>query len=543
DDLWLNEAFAEWIAHKAVSNLAPDLDAWTKFRQRASGALATDSLDRTHAIYHPIGTPKEAAEMFDAITYGKGSAVLRMMEAFLGESAFRAGLRGYMQAFRFGNAKGADLWRHLGDESGQDVEGIMGDWIRQPGHPAIEAAWDAGSGTLRVRQARSRGSPLAAGGPERWRVPLVIAYGDDTGRHVVRHLLGKDEENVPLPVVGVLRWVWPNADDVGFYRCLTDDRLWEGLVQNAKELTNAERIAVMRDLWFQVRNGTRTPLEVLPLVARLVDGEAGYEVLQVQAALWRDVERILEAGAPRFLPPFRAWVAQSYAKSYRRLGLRGRPGESAPDRMRRALLVRLVAGIGRSPKAVADTLKVAARERKDAAGVDGNLAGQAVAVEAITGNAATLKLHLSTALSRRDAGRSPQEVERYLYVLPAFRAPRQVEGVLEALLSGEVAAQAVGPILRALLVEPHSQKLAWRFLVRHWKKVSAQLGEAWIANLVEASGELPGNLARDVEAFWARQRKGRAEQAWGRARERLAEKAEFLARVTPDVARWAATLS
>ncbi|MES2154471.1 MAG: M1 family metallopeptidase [bacterium] len=541
DDLWLNEAFAEWMAHKVVDAQHPDLDAWNRFRARAAGALSTDTLQSTHAIYHPIKTPAEAAEMFDAITYGKGSAVMRMLEAFLGPDAFRKGLQSYMREFRFKNAAGADLWRHLGKAAGQDVGRIMKDWVGQPGHPALSCAWD---GRLRVTQARAVSSPLVKTTAQRWRVPMVIRYEDGDGVHVVRHLLSRPSEIVDIPISGRLHWLWPNAEDVGFYQCNLDAGLRRSAVEHASRLRPEERIAFVRDFWFQVRAGQADANEFLAVFAQLADGEARYDVVQQTVGLMRGAERILEtAGMDAALTPLRLWVAKSLGASYRKLG--PEPGKEDTDmtRERRAALLRALAAVARDPSAIADARGVAIKERRKPAAVDATVSGVAVAIEAVVGDAATLKTHLATYKKRRDGHASPQDVERYLYVLPAFREPKLVEAVLATLKGGDVAPQAVGPILRAMLVEPHSQRQAWAYVQRNWTQIKTKLGEAWVANIVEASGELPADLAPKVLAFYRKRLGKMAGQAFKRAQERLEQNAEFMQRVAPGVEKWAKSLA
>ena len=539
DDLWLNEAFAEWMAHKIAHDLRPDLDVWDHFRQRASSAMSTDALERTHAIYHPIRTPAEAAEMFDAVTYGKGSAVMRMLEAFLGEEAFRDGLRAYMAEFRFGNAQGSDLWRHLGEASGQDVEGIMRDWILQAGHPVVACAWE--DGVLRLRQQRARSRPDATVADTVWRVPLVIRYEDDAGEHVMRHLMGDRHETLDVPAEGRLRWLWPNADDMGFYRTIFDDGLLRAILEAPGALRSAERIALVRDLWLQVRVGDRDIGSFLDAFDRLVDGEAPYDVVQHTVGVMRELEGLLESGGREdALPALRAWVRARLLRAYRVLGAEPEGAEPPQTRERRASLLRAVGGVGRDDATVADARRIAAREREDPAGVDPDLAGTAVAVEAITGGADTLRAHLAAYQARRAAHVAPQDMERYLYVLPAFRGDAEVREVLRTLASGDVAPQAVGPILRGMLVQPHAQRAAWAFLREDWPGLRKRLGEAWIAILVEACGELPPAMRDEVVAFLDVNLEGTASQAYARAKERLAERAGFLPRVVPGIADWMA---
>ena len=48
----------------------------------------------------PVKTESEADSAIDEITYQKGQSFLRMLESYLGEEDFRAGIRSYMQAHR-----------------------------------------------------------------------------------------------------------------------------------------------------------------------------------------------------------------------------------------------------------------------------------------------------------------------------------------------------------------------------------------------------------------------------------------------------------
>jgi len=539
DDLWLNEAFAEWMAHRAADALRPDLDVWARFRQRATGAMATDALAQTHAIYTPVRSPAEASELFDAITYGKGSAVLRMLHAYLGDRTFRDGLRSYMRAFRLRNARGADLWRHLGQASGQDVASIMQDWITQPGHPVVSARVDGP--TVVLSQERAVSSPLAAAAATRWRIPLVLRYEDDAGVHELPHLLRGKTGKVRLPLQGRLRWLWPNAGDVGFVRSDVAPGLRDGLARAAPSLAPAERVALLRDAWAQLRAGRMGAEEMLSWLDSLLDPDAPYEVLQHQVAVLRELERILETAAPEALPRLRAFVAQAFLPGWRAVGPTPAPSDTPQARLRRAALLRAVAGIGRDPGAVAVARKVAAAERKGPGKVDANLSGTAVAVEAVLGDAQTLATHVATFQARRDANASPQDTERYLYVLAAFRAPELVERVLGLCKEGTIAPQAVGPLVRAMLTEPHAQRQAWAWVKGNWGFVQERLGDAWVANLVEASGELPADLGDDMRAFWTASLKGRAAQAFGRGEEKLRERAELVARFAPKLDAWLAS--
>jgi aminopeptidase N len=78
-------------------------------------------------------------QIFDEISYGKGGSILRMIEAYVGEDAFRNGVSTYLNRFKFSNANGEDLWIALEEASGKQVAMIMREWIKKPGYPLLVA--------------------------------------------------------------------------------------------------------------------------------------------------------------------------------------------------------------------------------------------------------------------------------------------------------------------------------------------------------------------------------------------------------------------
>ncbi|MFO1533345.1 MAG: M1 family metallopeptidase, partial [Thermoplasmatota archaeon] len=425
DDLWLNESFAEWVAHKAVDSIWPEHEVWIDFQARTSSALATDALAATHPIYQPVATPAEAAELFDAITYGKGSAVLRMLEAFLGSEPFRAGLRKYMAEFGGANAVGADLWRHLGAAAGRPVERIMTQWVTQAGHPVVRIQ-SLGGNKFRLHQERFRLLPEAKepAPPTRWDIPMVLRWRDQSGVHERPHLLDAAASELELPIEGALRWLHGNAADVGFYRVDPDPQLTTLLAGGLDDLSPAERVGVLRDQWGLVRSGLRPPAGLFGLMAAAMRGKPHYAVAETAVAILRETERLLETLADDVaLQRFRAWVGRTFAPAFAAVGSDARPGEHPSQGLLRAALYRAVAGIARDAAAVTAAVSLADRERANAAAVDPNVAGTVVSIAALGGGSDRFELHRATYVARRESKAPPQDADRYLGSLAAFRAP------------------------------------------------------------------------------------------------------------------------
>ena len=94
DDLWLNEGFATWMEGRTTRKLHPEWD-----RDHVDAAYTSPWADgaRRPCDHRPVvqhvEPSEQASQAFDGITYGKGSAVINMLEDYVGADAWRAGVR------------------------------------------------------------------------------------------------------------------------------------------------------------------------------------------------------------------------------------------------------------------------------------------------------------------------------------------------------------------------------------------------------------------------------------------------------------------
>jgi puromycin-sensitive aminopeptidase len=94
--IWLNEAFATFMATMCSDNFNADWGRWNQFSLERSMAFDVDSLANTRPIEVEVNSPVDAEAMFDLLTYEKGGSVLRMLEQYLGEQEFRDGISYYL---------------------------------------------------------------------------------------------------------------------------------------------------------------------------------------------------------------------------------------------------------------------------------------------------------------------------------------------------------------------------------------------------------------------------------------------------------------
>ncbi|KAF4672967.1 hypothetical protein FOL47_011156 [Perkinsus chesapeaki] len=180
DDLWLNEGFATFMENLSTDALFPDLGVWNMYvSSDLESALHLDGMRSSHPIKVPITAAEDVDEVFDAISYEKGCAIVRTLWAVLGPDAFRKGVQIYMDRHQYRNTQTSDLWTAFEEASGQPIKEMMNSWTDQMGYPLLEVGPRDTNGNCKVTQSwfLSDGSIKPGDNDKKWVVPILI--GDD----------------------------------------------------------------------------------------------------------------------------------------------------------------------------------------------------------------------------------------------------------------------------------------------------------------------------------------------------------------------------
>jgi len=536
DDLWLNEAFATWMAYKIVDDWRPSWRIWMDFEAGKGAALALDALVSAHPIRAEIQNAEEAGESFDAITYEKGGAVLRMLEGFLGEDRFRDGIRLYMRRHREANATADDLWGALGEASGQPILEMANGWIRQTGYPLVSVSVQRGAGqtVAELRQRRFFAEPGVADRdpPTRWMVPVVLRFRDATGVKEQPVLLSDDVARVKLEATGEVAWCIGNAEARGFYRTAYDVDALTRLLPAVAELRPAERVALLSDTWALVRAGEAPIGGFLDLVASLRN-ETDHVVLDEVVGRLSLIEHRFLADADR--GRFAAFVADLFGAQAAKLGWgHGGTGEDDETRLRRAVLLRALVLLAREPAHIAEA--ASRLPGAVAAELDPNLLDTVVTAAARQADEA--RFEDLRARARTDA--DPATKRRYLHALARVESPALAARAVELALSDDVPMQDFSSYVGVLLGNRATREAAFRLVRDRWAETRAKADSPMILRrLVEGLGALPERRhADEVKAFLAAHPIEGAKQATAQTLERMQMDANLRDRLLGPVGDW-----
>ena len=491
--IWLNEAFATFMELKVTDAFRPEWDRWSGFSLSRSSAFDTDALESTRPIEYPVVSPADAEGMFDVLTYEKGAAVVRMLEQYLGEERFRAGIRKYMASHRYGNTETTDLWDAIEEATGEPVRRIMDSWIFQGGHPIVSANISEDGRVLRLGQERSSYLP-AETDDRRWAIPLLLRCGTRSGSVTTTTAL-LDGDELEIQLQDPVTWVVANAEGHGFYRVRYAPPLREALATRAQtDLSPVERYCLVDDLWVSVLAGSATAADFLDLV----DGFSE----ETDVSVWRrilgaldQIERITDGTARSAL---RHRVRALVAPGVERLGWDARPEDTDRDRELRGALIGGLTTLGDDPDAQRQVADLFQRYSRDTSSVDANVAAAVIKATAVRANQADL----DALIEGFQSATTPQEEQRCLYALAEVRDPALMQQVLDLAVTAAVRTQNAPFLISACISNRDNSGLVWRVVHEHWAEMNSRFPSNSIARMLSGIRTVADPaIAADIEAF------------------------------------------
>lgn len=495
DNLWLNEGFASWMGTKATGQFNPDWRVWLQANQERERAMELDARATTHPIQQAVKNESDANDAFDDITYLKGQSFLRMLETWLGEDAFRSGIRAYMARHQYSNTTTADLWTALDQSTGKPVTRMARSWTEFAGFPLItaESSCKNGKGSVTLTQQQFHAQASKDPSP-RWTVPIAIAsVGAPRNAHYA--LLENDRLKLehkaacddPLLI---------DPESVGYYRIAYSDADFAALAQNLPRLPDAARLKLISDTWALVANGARPLTSITTLFSRLGD--------EPQRAVWEEVaDKLMELdrlaiGSPA-REPLRAYAIGLLKPKLLQLGWTPKPSEPDDTRLLRAKLIEKLGKL-QDRETVAQAQQRFREFLKNPESLPASIADTVIEIAGREADAATWKMlreRLAKAITSEDRS-------RYFNALCAARDPSLAAESLKLALDPKLPSVMALRAPREVAANEHIE-LAWA-----WTKAN---GDALLDRLTSferneffgrvLNDSTNADLAADLETYAA----------------------------------------
>jgi aminopeptidase N len=479
NDLWLNEGFASWMASKATEHLHPDWAPWrSALNGGTAGVMVQDARAGTHPIVRPVDTIDEANLAFDGITYSKGLAVIRMIEAYVGEDAFRTGVRNYLSAHRLGNTVSSDLWSAVQAASGQPVLQIAHDFTEQSGYPVVRAtgaACASGSGDSHIGLTQRRFAlDETARTQQMWSIPIVARRLNGQPARTVMPARASASIDVP-PGCGPYLI---NAGQTAFFRVLYDQRNFDALASGFAALDADDQLGMLIDYWAFARSGDAPFTNYLRLISTLPANADPVVAMDTADSMTSFLD--YARGRPSE-PAVRAYGRAVLAPFFQRVGWTPRNGENPNDSLLRAKLVAALGELG-DPDLIAEARRRVEASRRSPSALPGSVRNAAYGVYAYNATPAQFAGLVAQAKAATDF----VEQRRLWGVIGNVNDNAIAQQLLNMTLGNDIPRPLRVRVIRA--VAGNHARMAWDFLVAH---------RAAIESLLEAGVrlEFPGGIA------------------------------------------------
>ncbi|MGH8162556.1 MAG: M1 family metallopeptidase [Gammaproteobacteria bacterium] len=272
NDIWLNEAFATWMAQKIMDELHPGWSSKLRAVDSRQAAMSADSLVSARAVRQPIKSTGDIKNAFDSITYLKGAAVISMFEHYVGPQKFREGMHNYLVAHRYGSGTLQGFLDAISKAAGENIGPAFKTFLNQPGLPMIHATLAMKDGKPVVHLAQSRYFPIGSTGNrhgEHWQIPVCMRYAAGGKVHQQCAMLTQEQADVPLDATAMPTWFMPNDENFGYYQWALGKQGYAALAKSYRQLEPTGQMSLARSIEAAFNDGSINTAEAMQELAPL----------------------------------------------------------------------------------------------------------------------------------------------------------------------------------------------------------------------------------------------------------------------------------
>jgi alanyl aminopeptidase len=483
NDLWLNEGMATWMESRAVDRWRPAWGALVDAASEGLGVMDQDALASARAVRQPVVSTSEADEAFDGITYEKGAAVMQTIQGWIGEEAFRRGLRDYLQTNARKSVHADALLSALDRASGKDVSHMAATFLDRPGVPVVSAQLSCERGArwsveLGDEAWHPLGSTVKDDG-KAWVVPVcVLAQGEK--QTSCTELV----EGAPALVAGrgCPAWVHPNASS-GYYRFDLAAGDLAKLAAARTKLDVPQRVSLLSNAWASVRAGSLKPDAVLKILPSF-DDDGARQVVDELVGILVSMNDALVEDASR--AAFQKLVLARFGKRKKALGWTPKKDEASggDDAMLRRSVLWTLGELAEDDATLKEADDVASKWLVDPSSVDADAA--AVAVDLASRHAGPTRITQLRVAAK--GAKTDEDRIIALRALGGFDDPKLLESALDVVLTDEVKIADVRYVMGAAYARKRARPIVERWTRARWDELRKKLPGSLSAGLVRGAG-------------------------------------------------------
>ncbi|KAK3081572.1 hypothetical protein LTS18_005317, partial [Coniosporium uncinatum] len=536
DGLWLNEGFATWMSWYSCNTFYPEWKVWQGYvTDNLQSALGLDSLRSSHPIEVPVKRADEINQIFDAISYSKGSCVLRMISKYLGEETFMEGIRRYLKKHAYGNTQTGDLWAALSDASGKDVEKVMDIWTKNVGFPVVTVTENSKDSSIHVKQ--NRFLRTADVKPEEDKTLYPVFLGLRTKDGVDEDAVLNDREaNFKVKDLDFYK---VNADHSGIYRTSYSPERLMKLGEAAKQglLSVEDRAGMIADAGSLAAAGYQKSSGILLLLKSFKD--------EPEFVVWDEL--VARIGAVRGAWIFEDDAVKEALKKFQRdlaaekahkMGWTFKDSDGHIEQQFKSLLFGNagLAGDSEVVKAAFDMFNKF--KSGDRSAIHPNLRSSVYAIVLTEGG----EDEYEAILNEYRTAKTSDERNTALRSIGRAKKPELIKRTLGLPLSDEVKGQDIYLPLGGLRSHKDGINALWNWMKDHWEELEKKLppGLTMLGSVVSicTSSFTHPDQMEDIEEFFNKKSTKGFNQSLAQSLDAIRAKSKWIERDGEDVKKW-----
>ncbi|XP_073818645.1 suppressor of ER stress-induced death [Musca autumnalis] len=260
-DIWLNEGFASYMEYESLRNIEPDWRIMDQFVVNTlQNVFQLDAMSSSHKISIEVGNPEEISEIFDRISYDKGSTLIRMMGHFLTTPVFRKGLHNYLKELSYRSAEQDDLWHFLTLAAKSEglldrnttVKEIMDTWTLQVGFPVVHVTKHPNTNVIRLEQQRfvykkfNKQNYTSQDDASLWWIPITYTTAEELDFENTRPITWIPRSKVyeiESRNLSAADWFIFNIQQSGYYRVNYELQNWQAIMDHLMDVKKFRQIS------------------------------------------------------------------------------------------------------------------------------------------------------------------------------------------------------------------------------------------------------------------------------------------------------------
>ena len=513
DGIWLNEAFASLMEVIASYNTYPEFKQWNAMNMSRTAGFSIDSLENSRPVEFDVETPDQAEEMFDVLTYEKGSTVLRMFQMFIGEEAFQNGVEAYLNQFKFKNTNSSDLWDALSEASNQPLNKILPYWIREKGYPFLQV--DCSNNYLTIKQKPFLLRNINTDKKSIKPVPVQIKFLD-TGNEE-KFLLDETEKVIDLENLGKVPHV--NSGGWGFFHTFYDDEVFENILKNFNKLNDLEKYRLLEDKWMQFK---KAPTNIKDFYKFLMffKNEKDEDIWIYMSSIIATLANLFESGNS---DSFRDFVRDLTDELHNELGFEVKKDEELEIKEVRDTINKLRAKNLDDDDFIKKFSDIFKEDKMESIS-EGTFFSSILSISALD---ETNKIE--TFLEKFENAESPQMQGRYRGVLGQVRDKNASKKIVEFMLDGRIRGADCPYILASMITNKYIGKKSWGLIKENFNDLLNVMPDWTASRILDA---LPAiydkEFADDIKSFIKKNPLPSSEKLAAQKLERLEANIEFM---------------